>query len=135
LRGIVPQIHAAASELVIIGNGTPEQAGWFVRATGMTTPVYTDPLRDAYRIVAARRDLAGVLHPKVFLRTLQAWRQGFRQTGSKGDATQLGGVFIVLPDGKVPYAYRSGYAGDMPCPDDVLQALRNAVQFGSAEKA
>jgi len=127
LHGIVPQIHAADSELVIVGNGSASQASWFVETTGMTTPVFTDPSRATYRIVGATRGLSGVLHPKVFLRALQALRAGFHQRQTAGDATQLGGVFIVKPNGSIPYAYRSRFAGDMPSANDVLRALRDAV--------
>ena len=119
----MPQIRAAGCELVVLGNGTPEQARGFVHSTGLDTPVFTDPTREAYRIVGARRSLSGVLHPAVFLRTFQAWRRGFRQTDSAGDAMQLGGVFFIQPDGTVPYAYRSRYAGDLPAPEEILSKL------------
>ncbi len=126
MRSIVPQIRAAGCQLIVLGNGTPQQARGFVESTGLETPVFTDPSREAYRIVGARRSLSGVLHPAVFLRTFQAWRHGFRQSDSGGDAMQLGGVFLILPDGSVPYASRSRYAGDLPAPDDILSKLHLA---------
>ncbi len=126
MRSIVPQIHAAGSELVVLGNGTSQHAEWFIEATGLETPVFTDPERAAYRAVGARRNLLGVLHPAVFLRTVQAWRQGFRQADQMGDAMQLGGVFIVMPDGSIPYARRSRYAGDLPDPAEIVRRLEGA---------
>ena len=123
----MPEIHAKESELVVLGNGSAQQAAWFVESTGMTTPVFTDPQREAYRIVGARRGLRSVLHPKVALRTLQAWSRGYRQSASGGDATQLGGVFILMPDGSMPYAHLSAYAGDAPQPQKILQALRHVA--------
>jgi len=132
LRSIIPQIRQVAAELVVIGNGTAQQAQWFLEATGLDTPVYTDPDRHVYRAIGARRSLLAFLHPKVILRYLQAWRNGFQQTGKKGDATQLGGTLIVRPDGSIPYLHRSAYAGDTPKPATILNALQNSTQAGPA---
>jgi hypothetical protein len=55
LRDFVPRIHAASAELVILGNGTPEQAKWFVEDYKVETPVFTDPKLASHAIVGARR--------------------------------------------------------------------------------
>jgi hypothetical protein len=44
--------------------------------------------------------------------------------GSQGDAWQLGGIVVVLSDGRVPYSYVSSVAGDHPPASDALLALK-----------
>ncbi len=45
----------------------------------------------------------------------------------QGDLAQLGGVFIILPGGDMPFAYRSEVAGDLPSTTRVLDELRRAT--------
>jgi peroxiredoxin len=123
LRGDIAKIHAAGAEFVVIGSGTPQQAGWFAEDVGLTTPVLTDPDLQLYRALQTRRGLAGVLHPRVILRAIQAFRRGFRQRGIQGDATQLGGLFVIGKTGEVVYAHRSRFAGDYPASSEFLAAL------------
>ena len=123
LRSIIPQIHEADAQLIIIGNGTAQQAQWFLEETGLDTPVYTDPDLHVYRAIGARRGLRSVLHPMVFVRALEAWRKGHRQSGTMGDATQVGGLLIIQPDGTIPFLHRSSYAGDTPTAATILGAL------------
>ena len=123
MRDDTTNIHAAGAELVIVGNGTTEQAGWFAEDVGLTTPVFTDPSLEIYRAVGSRRGLLGVLDPRVFLRAVAALRSGFRQRGVQGDATQLGGLFVIAPGNDVQFAYRSRFAGDYPEPARYLSVL------------
>lgn len=126
MRGIIPQIHQAGAKLIVIGNGTAEQAQWYLEATRLDTPVYTDPERNVYRAIEARRGWNVVLHPMVLWRALQALRGGYRQAGLMGDATQVGGLLIIKPDGSIPYVHRSSYVGDSPRPAAILKALKQA---------
>ena len=123
MRDEVDQIHRAGAELIVVGNGTPEQAQWFVEDVEMQTPVFTNPERELYRALGARRGILRALHPMVFVRSISALLRGHRQSGVQGDATQLGGVFVVQEDGGLSYAYRSKFAGDHPSPREVLEAL------------
>jgi hypothetical protein len=110
LRDYIPRIHEAGAELVTLGNGTPEQAKWFVGARRMGFP---DP----------RTMMAGV----------SAFAKGFRQTGVKGSATQLGGMFVITADGRMAYSYLSRYAGDHPDPENAVAVLeREAKQPAEA---
>lgn len=123
MRDETPRIHAAGAELVVLGTGTPQQVQWFVEDLELATPVLTDPDREVFEALGMRRDLWGAIDPRVFLRSFQVLGKGIRQKGTKGDATQLGGVLVVAPGGQVPYAYRSRFAGDHPAVSEVLEAL------------
>ena len=106
---------------MILGNGNPQQALWFVEDFPIEAVVLVDPDRTAYQIVGAKRPrIAGV-------RTLgaawRAFRKGFRQSGTKGDAMQLGGVFVVTPRQEMPYLYLSRFAGDHPDPAESVRRI------------
>lgn len=128
LKPIIPRIHQAGAELVIVGNGLPQFAKFFAEDYGIDTPLFTDPTLRVYEALEAHRPgwLAAV-HPLVMLRAFRAMLRGRMQGRTQGDVAQLGGVFIILPDGSMPYAYRSRLAGDLPANDEVLAQLRRAV--------
>ncbi len=128
MRDIVPQIHEAGAELAIMGNGTPEQANWFVENYDMKTPVYTDPALAVYDAIGAQRGVHVLLHPRACLNLFRALRNGYRQTQILGSAMQLGAVIIVMPDGSIPYRYLSRALGDQPKPQALIEALVAATQ-------
>ena len=66
MRDYVPRIHAAGGELITLGNGSAEQAKWFVEDYGMETPVFTDPALKSHGIVGARRPM--FVDPRTILR-------------------------------------------------------------------
>jgi len=132
LREIVDEVHVAGAELVIVGSGSPQMAGFFAEDYGIRTPVLTDPTREVYRALATRRPgRFAFIDPRVFIKGVLALLHGHRQQfGPRtelGDDTQLGGIFVVCPDGSVPWAHRSAFAGDRPSNGEVLAALRAAA--------
>ncbi|MEX2238809.1 MAG: peroxiredoxin-like family protein [Dehalococcoidia bacterium] len=127
LRAIEPQIEKEGAQLVVVGNGSAEQATWFREDTGFDGELYTDPSLETYKLLGMRSGVATTLGPAVMMRGLRTMRAGFRQTTTMGHAFQQGGVLIVMPDGSIPYRYISGSAGDHPDPRDILSALRAAT--------
>jgi hypothetical protein len=120
----LPAIHARGAALVLIGNGNRRFAEGFKRDLGITTPVYVDTKREAYRALEMKRGFMRTLGTIDVWKSLgRALKGGFRQKGVQGDAWQLGGVLVVLPDGNVAYRYRSESAGDHPRLADILAAL------------
>ena len=136
LRAIVDDIHAAGAELVIVGSGSPQMAGFFAEDYAIATPVLTDPTRAVYRALEVRRPhRLAFLDPRVAWLGLRALIAGHRQQFGNpdlGDETQLGGVFIVRPGGEVAWAHRSAFAGDHPGNTEVLAALRQATRTRAA---
>lgn len=125
-----PRIQAAGGELVILGNGTPQHAAWFIEDYGVDAPVYTDPDLVSHGILGARR--GSVVDPRVFLRGFSAMRHGFRQTKTMGPAALNGGIFVITPDNEMPYRYLSRFAGDHPDPEAALRALEAAAKVSVA---
>ena len=133
MREATPEIHDVGAELVIVGNGTPQMAEGFVDEYDVATPVFTDPSRALYDAVGAKRaGLRAMFTPRLWRNLRRARRAGFRQHEVLGDGRQIGGVFVVLSSGDVPYRYLSGVAGDHPPTAEVLDALRRAI--GSGER-
>ena len=130
MRDVRQRINDAGAEIVIVGSGSPEQAGWFVEDFDIPRPVYSDPSLAVYKAVGAKRGWWSTLNPCVLLNGARATRGGFRQTKRRGVPNQQGGVFVIRPDGSVPYAYLSNEAGDHPAPADVAAAVESAATVG-----
>ncbi len=125
----VPAIHEAGAELVIVGSGSPSMAGFFAEDYHVTTPLFTDPTRDVYRAFGAKRPTwAAPLNPRLYWNGLRVALRGHWPGRPQGDLAQLGGVFIVLPDGGLPFAYRSTVAGDLPSVARVIDELKVALR-------
>ena len=137
LREIVSDIHSLGAELVIVGSGSPQMAGFFAEDYSITTPVLTDPERRVYQALEVRRPpRLAFVDPRVFIRGLRAVLHGHRQQrnrmGERGDETQIGGVFIVWSGGTLAWAHRSAFAGDHPTNAAILSALREAMRVRAA---
>jgi hypothetical protein len=120
------EIREAGAELVVVGNGSPQQARWFAEEQRAPVTVVTDPDLAVFRAIGARRGPVSSLGPATFLRSLRAWRNGFRSSAVMGDPLQQGAVWVVLPGGRVAYRYASAWAGDHPEPAEILGALKSA---------
>ena len=91
-------------------------------------PVVVDPDRETYAIVEANRPRS--LKFGTLRAGLRAFRKGFRQTRTMGDAAQLGGVFVITPAGGMPYQYISKFAGDHPDPLQPVAAVERLPSAG-----
>ena len=124
------RLRAAGVELVVIGQGQPEQAEHFRRSQGVEgLELLVDPGRDAYEAAGTKiATLAELLGPRVVLKGIRrAAASGVRQGRTVGHNAQLGGVLLVMPDGSIPYAHLAEDAGDNPPNDEVLAAIEQAV--------
>ena len=128
LRPFVPEIRAAGAEPFIIGNGSPEQADWFSTRFDPGMPVYTDPELAVYRALGARNSWLGTLHPRSLIAMYRARRHGSRAAGLQGSASQLGGVFLITPEGGMPFAFRAARNGEHPSPETILSALHEHLR-------
>ena len=133
-RGRGQEIEALGAGLVFVGNGQLTWARQFEAEECRGCRVLTDPGRDSYRAIGARRGWRSTLGPAGLVAGIRAFRRGFRQSGVRGVPDQQGGVYVMLPGDRVAYAYVSGSAGDHPPIDAVLDALR-AVAGGAAPSA
>jgi hypothetical protein len=124
MRLIRSDIEASGVRLVFIGNGTAPMAEAFIEETGLDVPLYTNPGREVYAALGTRRpSLVALLDPRLWWNGLRTILHGHLPGRARGDVAQLGGVFLVRPDGSVPYAYRSERGGDHPANATLLEAI------------
>jgi peroxiredoxin len=121
----IDRIRSLGAELILVGNGSVEEARVFQAELQPTCPVLTDPSRQTYCTLGMRRGLHRVLRPAVLLRAVEARRQGFRQSRVAGDPYQQGGIVIIAGSREV-YRFISESPGDRPEPDTVMAALERA---------
>ncbi len=115
------------AQAVVIGHSSLRYARAFVDETRIELPVFVDEKREVYKAFHFKRPLLSFLTPKVFKRAAEARKEGFTQPGVHGDAFQLGGVVLLMPDGSMPYTYASQFAGDHPKLEDLKTAVRTAL--------
>ena len=123
MRREIDTIHARGAELVVVGCGNRHFAQGFREELALTTPVYVDTRRDAYRALGMKRGVFRTLTLTTLQNMVRAWRTGARQRRVQGDPWQMGGILVVRPGGHVAYRYLSEVPGDHPPLADVLAAL------------
>lgn len=123
MRDRVEDIRSRGAELVIVGNGAANFAAAFREDFSLDGPLLVDPELRAYRAAGLRRGRVELLSPRLPLNALRALRGGYRQTDVQGDPWQLGGVFVIRPDGALLYRHESREAGDHAPIDALLDAL------------
>jgi NAD(P)-dependent dehydrogenase (short-subunit alcohol dehydrogenase family) len=123
LRDELGEIRKRGAELVIVGNGSAHFARAFREDFALDAPLLVDPDLRAYRAAGLRRGRAELLSPRVPRNALRALRAGARQGAVQGDPWQLGGLFVIRPDGQLAFRHLSREAGDHPAVADVLTAL------------
>lgn len=121
MRDHIPEVQDAGGEIVILGNGSPENARWFIEDFKVTMRVFVDPDLSSHKIVGARQQ--NLFDPRSMMRAGSLMVRGFRQTKTMGPGLQLGGVFVITPTGQMPFRYLSKFAGDHPDPKDAIKAL------------
>ena len=118
MRDAYEEIKSKGVRLVVIGNGQPWHAKAFREDEGIPFELWVDPEMKAYRAAGLRRGLAKAVSRRSLGHVWRAIRSGFRQTKIQGDPWQLGGAFVITPDGKTLYEQVSREAGDhVPIPE------------------
>jgi len=123
LRDRIPDIRRAGAELVIVGNGGPSFAAAFREDFALDGPLLVDPELRAYRAAGLRRGRVEILSPRLAFSAARALGKGYRQTGVEGDAWQLGGAFVIRPDGATTFQHVAEHAGDHASEEAILAAL------------
>jgi hypothetical protein len=127
LVATVPRILNRGGHVVIVGNGTVEQAKYFFSMKQLPragVSVVTDPERESYRAAGFERSAVRAVMNKGWVRAYGAARaQGFRNRGIFGDLTQLGGLLVVKAPASLVYFHKSRFAGDHPNMTEVLAAF------------
>ena len=124
------RFRAAGVELVVIGQGRPDQAQDFRRSQGVEElELLVDKGRESYKAAGTKMATFNeLLGPRVVLKGIRrAAASRVHQGRTVGHPAQLGGVLLVMPDGSIPYAHLAEDAGDNPPNDEVLAAIERAI--------
>jgi hypothetical protein len=123
LRDAHPEVEARGARLIVIGNGQPWQAKAFREGARIPFELWVDPEMKAYRAAGLRRGLSKAFSLRSPGHLVRALRKGFRQTAVQGDPWQLGGAFVITPDGVTRFSQVSREAGDHASLHELLAAL------------
>ena len=126
LRDDRDRFEEAGANVVLIGLGRPDQAGWFCAEHELPFACVVQPDRGAHRAFGLRRGTpAQVAGPANWGRWVRNQFTGKRQTAiaGMGDGAQLPGTFVVDATGIVRYAHRGRRSSDLAPNDEVLEAL------------
>lgn len=88
-------------------------------------PLLADPERRTYRQFGLERGSFGEIWNRGTLRLyLELMKRGRRLRRPRHDPQQLGGNFVVGPDGRLRAAFRPRSPDDRPSVDELLAAIR-----------
>ena len=123
MRDGLEDIRKAGAELVVVGNGNQTFASAFREDQKLDGPLLIDPELGAYRAAGLRRGRVELLSPRMPLSAVRALSAGYRQTSVQGDPWQLGGAFVIRPDGALTYRHIASDAGDQASVKEIVKAL------------
>lgn len=109
--------------VVLISFGAQGLAAGWIAETGVPFDLWLDPDRSAYRAYGLERSLRRSWAPRVWWAYARLMASGHTWRGIQGDSGQLGGDFIVGPDGLIRYAHRSKDPTDRPGVEEMVQLL------------
>ena len=131
MRDAFADIEQSGIRLVVIGNGQPGHAKAFREAERIPFELWVDPEMRAYQAAGLRRGLSKAVSRRTLGHVWRAIRRGFRPTRVQGDPWQLGGVFLVTPEGETVYEQSSQEAGDHAVLPEVMEAIHRVSSAGS----
>jgi peroxiredoxin len=123
-------VQQLGGEVLVISFAPPAAVAAYLAETPMPFPVLSDPTQTSYRALGlGRTSWHALLRPGVlagYLRlVLQGWRP--RKANKEEDVLQLGGDFVIDPQGRLVYAHRSAEPTDRPPVEELLEAVRLAA--------
>ena len=127
---------ALGAEVVIVGQGMPDQAADYATRLGLPCPVLCDPTRrvfEAYDLLEGQPSQIVFDAPDEFLKidlqagtSLQQSRHGTPRA-AVNSPWQMPGEFVIDAAGRVRLAYRYQHCEDWPNPLVLIAALKEAL--------
>ncbi|GBD46416.1 AhpC/TSA family protein [Thermoleophilum album] len=129
------EFERAGGSVWLIGQATPRHAAHFRRKLEIALPVLADRERTSYKLAGAKIATFGeLLGAKSLSAGTQQMLRSFgrvRQGRVVGHPAQLGGALVIAPDGRVVHAHMAEDAADNATADELLEALRSAVELAA----
>ncbi len=114
------------TDVVLITFTDPGNLPEYLERNGLDLPVVVDPDRSAYRTFGLGR---GSVRRVWGAKAAKRYAQILRADGVKGlsrpteDTLQLGGDFVIAPDGTLAYGFWGEGPDDRPSVDELLEAV------------
>ena len=120
------------AELVLLTFTTADLLDEYQERRDLSLPILIDANRDVYAAYGLGRGSIGRIWG---LATLRRYAQILRNSGrgmadlgsATEDTRQLGGDFVIAPDGRLSWGYWSEGPADRPSVDDVREAVERAA--------
>lgn len=113
----------AGIDIVVIGNGSPHQAGVFSHEMKAPFPILTDPTGDTYTAYGLGKATgSSMFDPRVVIGGVRAALKGHLPKRSQGDPRQLQGQFLIDRNGIIRHADRPKLMSDIPSPQALLES-------------
>jgi hypothetical protein len=110
--------------VLLISFGPQEKAKAWLEGTCPSFQLLLDPERNVYHTYKLKHSWLSSWNFKTLVYYVRALLGGKKWRGIAGDSAQLGGDFIIKPDGTFLLEYRSEDATDRPEALDLLGLLR-----------
>ncbi len=108
----------------MISFGTPYWANVWLEETDSPYPLFLDAELKAYHLYGLRHSRLRAWSPRTLLYYARAWWRGEPFKPGRGDAHQLGGDFIVDPQGILRLSHPSRDPTDRPRLAQIITLLR-----------
>lgn len=126
MQQIHGQVRDLGGDILVVSFAPPELVALFEKENKYPFPVVSDPDRSGYQAFGLRRaSVPSLFRPGVVFRFVRLILRGFlpKKPAAKTDILQLGGDFVLNPEGVVTYAHPSAEPTDRPSKEELVDAL------------
>ena len=118
------EIEAQGAAVLAVSFEPRDRLFQLSRQLQLPFPLLSDPERDSYRAYGLQRGyLRQIFSPQTVLAYVKLLAQGRMYYFRRSDLRQLGGDFIIDPEGVIRYQYRSAAPHDRPSVDELISRI------------
>ncbi len=128
------ELRSLGIDVLLVSFEPLQRVRLYASDDGFGWPVLADESRTAYRSYGLSRAsfVRTWLSPRTTLYYARALLRGTRPRRPVSDAQQLGGDFLIDPEGRIVLAFRSSEPADRPTVGTILEARLRRNEPGSA---
>jgi peroxiredoxin len=124
-------LQAANGQVALVSFGTPGLVRAWIQEMRVPFPILLDGDREIYLAYRLQRSYWRSWNVSTIWKYAQLLVSGRRWRGIQGDSAQLGGDFVIDPQGDLRLVYYSEDPTDRPGVDRILAALQPGMVWGA----